>query len=213
MEVSNQRKKKLSKNKQNQLGKNIKILSSILIISLTSFSGCLSDYIPRTGKLLINEIYNSDNVEKHWLEIYNPHDYTVSLSLYEFYYGACQSPKGPHTKLKEHSYIILCKDKKVFLDNFKVPKDVEIFEYDNGFSDGQYHYGISLNDASDSDIVFVVREISEGNNNFLHRPPREYSLSRYGDGYDTDKDVNDFYYEPNPTPGWENNRVKSLGDT
>ncbi len=38
-----------------------------------------------------------------------------------------------------------------------------------------------------------------------------HSWARYRGGYDTDNFTNDFYDEPNPTPGYENHRSKGNG--
>jgi len=180
-------------------------------MGLVYVSGCLSDYIPRTGKILVNEVYVSDDEDKYWLELYNPNDYAVSLSLYSFNNGRIsEPPKGPNIKLKEYSYVIFCKDKKAFMESFIVPKDVEVFEYDSVFGENFYQYGIGLNDASDSDFVDVGFDRHDAPQDWqLHRPPLKYSLSRYRDGYDTDIRDKDFYSDPNPTPGWENSRGKS----
>ncbi len=94
------------------------------------------------------------------------------------------------------SYIILCVNKENFTRYYSVPQDVPIYEF---------YY------VTDS---FISIENDSGTVDYVEMPdknmgPLNHSWARYRGGCDTDNFTNDFYDDPYPTPGYENNLGKN----
>ena len=200
-------------NISNNIKKSIQIITTFLIISLIYSSGCLFDNnnnnkIKYSGKLLINEIYlngcNSSNTlfnsdDDSWLEIYNPNNYSIDVSKYHFHYDLVQEPPSfPEISIKCHGYIIFCKNIYAFRNNFNIPINGNVYEYEFAFDYNVFGVWNEYELTGYEDYVEIKSDI-----------PEDHSMARYQNGFDTDNITNDFYFDSNPTPGRENNEVKS----
>ena len=178
----------------------------VLAMSLLCM-GCTDEEKVRTqGKLVINEVYlngcNSSEIhfisdDDSWLEIYNPNDFSIDVSTYCLYYPTQICPRYPHIILKGNQYIIFCKNLESFKEHFSISKIVGVYEYESAFSSNTIGVYNDVEETGFEDYLVIESDV-----------PQDHSLARFQSGFDTDTFANDFYFDPNPTPGWENNRVK-----
>ena len=179
----------------------------ILILSLFSSTSGKSALDSDIGDhVVINEIFDADNETRQWLELYNPTECIVNVSGWVFWFSSLHGPVNmPIKSIYPKEYIIFCANKETFMRLWSLPKGVRCFEIMYGFVGDEIWLSRTMDIKKTIDRVpsrvGISSMLDEG-----------HSWARYRGGYDTDDFTNDFYDEPNPTPGYENNMVKDNDD-
>lgn len=159
--------------------------------------------------IVINEIcYNGVDHDAGWIELYNPTSIPINITnwYFTFYYINGAIPiylptNGTTVVIGPGEYLMFCGKKNNFTNWWDVLEGTQIIE------------GV-LGPYNDTICVFNenftrVDSVYWGEGDQLPPLPSNHSWARYKGGYDTDNFTNDFYDEPNPTPGWENHKAKT----
>ena len=159
-------------------------------------------------KLVINEVfYSSENRALWWVEIYNPEAKSWNIAGFEIWFSSIYGPQVIETgEIKAHEYIVLCTSKENFTEYWG-NVSARIFEINFGDrNDGITISTITSEGGNEKVIDFVYEE--EGK---LPSLAEGHSWARYRGEYGVDNLTRNFYDEPEPTPGYENHRVKNAG--
>ena len=163
--------------------------------------------------VVINEVcYNPDSAGGSWFEIYNPTDISFNTSGWLVWFRSIYGPiPMPTLVIHPHEYVIVCWNgtKNSMIKYWNINPKVKII--------GLSGWG------SQWDIIYITNGVfgpyydgvGEPLRPHVHKLPAislDHSWARYKGGYDTDNFTNDFYDEPNPTPGYENHRAKQGGE-
>ena len=165
-----------------------------------------NEEIPR---LVINEVfYSSENRALWWVEIYNPSDREYDIKGFDIWFPSIYGPQLVKTgKIKAHEFIILCHSKENFTAQWG-DVSARIFEITFGDRNDGITISTIIQENKSEKVIDMVNFESEGK-----FPPLEegHSWARYRGEYDVDNFTRNFYDEPEPTPGYENHRVKNAG--
>jgi len=162
-----------------------------------------NEEIPR---LVINEVfYSLGNRALWWVEIYNPEARSWNITGFEIWFSSIYGPQVIETgEIKAHEYIILCTSKENFTAHWG-NISARIFEITFGDRNDGITISTLIQENKSEKVMDMVNFESEGK-----LPPLEegHSWARYRGEYSVDNFTASFYDEPEPTPGYENHRVK-----
>ncbi len=182
------------------------LISTVLSIPATSQN--TGEHIP-TSHIVINEIcYNELYHDASWIELYNPTSTPINITNWFIWFYYLNGPiqfshlsNGRPVVLGPDEYLILCGKKSNFTRWWAVPEGTQIIE--NGI--GPYNDSFHL----DNETWVLIDSVYWKEDGQLPSLSPNHSWARYRGGYDTDNFTNDFYDEPHPTPGYENNLGKN----
>jgi len=185
-----------------------------------------------TAHLVINEAaLNTTDPAARWFELYNPTESSVSLDKFVLsirgIYGLFPLPR--HVTIPPDGYVVIAAKEENFASYWGVsPGSINVYEglvpyvpWDfvvrpDGVIEGAFWInsvwdGENVCDGiGESPELYILPPGSPVNLIFPPGYPLNHSWARYAGGYDTDNFANDFYDEPNPTPGRPNSRVKGV---
>jgi len=206
--------------------KDVSMVISILLVCGLALSGVtFSSYADNHSEvmnntadyLVINEVYYGDNNNTDsgwWIEIYNPTNRLFNLTALTYLDIDCLSilpPDDPTVLFHPHEYVLFCGSAEKLNASWDIPSGTKIIELD--------YFGrdivmiITSDDATNEPASGNYHDVMGdgwGEESYHYPlPPSHHSWARYRGGYDTDNFTDDFYDEPNPTPGYENNLGKN----
>ena len=158
--------------------------------------------------LVINEVCYMTYPKACWFEVYNPTSLSFNTDwdnmTVSFYSVAGLLHTRQNVEIPPHGYIVICWNKTEFFKHWRVPEGTPVVEL-NGWGLAWDSICIEFSISNSSRIIDRL-----GEPNFVRIPPvaEGHTWARYKGGYDTDNFTNDFYDEPEPTPGYENHRMK-----
>ena len=172
--------------------------------------------------LVINEVYycwkNQTSGElwtygTWWIEIYNPTNRLFNLTALTYLNLDCVTvlPRENRTvEFKPHEFILFCGSVENLTAVWDIPNGTKIIEL--SFYGHNVSMTITSDDEKSEEGSGKCHDYIGTGGEYYPLPPLNHSWARYKGGYDTDNFTNDFYDEPNPTPGYGNNRAKDSDD-
>ena len=150
-----------------------------------------------------------------WVELYNPTAKPLYLNKVnvETYHSIIYFPIN--LTIQPYGHLLICNNISRFSSNWSIINDTRIFESSSlilGYKGcGNDLFRISIWEAPiQSGTSRCIDSFSYGEmEDSVPFVPTGHSMARYKNGHNTNNNTNDFYDEPNPSPGYENNRVKS----
>lgn len=184
------------------------ILAGTILIIASLLYASTNDVNNSNNHLLITEVALATlDPKARWFELYNPTDESINLNNWSYRAGGCYAVfRFPNITVKPREYVVITPSIENFTNYWGVNNIDNIYQSMVPYQRYTYIWIIKgIYGVDESDIVDSMGE----------PPPRyilNHSWARYRGGYDTDNFTNDFYDEPNPTPGYENHRAKGESD-
>ncbi len=163
--------------------------------------------------VVINEFYpwKEGDPRPGWIELYNPTDEKINITYWKFWYPGIYCPLSPWMYglhyIYPHEYLLLGGNETLIRKYWNVPDDVRIVEMPPIAEPTSPSFCTSLRIEAVSSLGEVGETVDE--------VPRErpllspgHSWARYRGEYGVDNFTANFYDESEPTPGYENHRVK-----
>ncbi len=166
--------------------------------------------------VVINEFYEGRD-KPGWVELYNPTDEKINVTYWRFYVLGIYGPFIPMNYgwhyIYPHEYVLIGNNRSTLEKYWNIPKGVRCIYFPAVIAPvGGNRSGMVIEAANNltgpGKLVdkVLVHEIL----------PNGHSWARYVGDYHVVKSeenfTNDFYNEPNPTPGYENHRSKEGGE-
>ena len=168
--------------------------------------------------VVINEFYpwKKGDPRPGWVELYNPTDEIINVTYWGFWYSGFFGPLNPWMFgfycIYPHEYVLLG-NKTLIRRYWDVPDNVRIVEMPP-IAEPPEGYSITFCSSLRIEAVTSLEEPGKTVDEVPSQRPlisEGHSWARYRGEYGVDNLTRNFYDEPEPTPGYENHRVKNAG--
>jgi len=190
----------------------------IIVVMVVAIAGY--GVMPKAEKkqklhVVINEFYpwKKGDPRPGWVELYNPTDEIINVTYWRFWYSGFFGPLNPWMfgfyHIYPHEYVLLG-NKTLIRKYWDVPDNVRIVEMPP-IAEPPEGYSITFCSSLRIEAVTSLEEPGKTVDEVPSQRPsisEGHSWARYRGEYGVDNFTANFYDEPEPTPGYENHRVK-----
>ncbi len=200
------------------------IVMGLMLLLIMSLMGVMVDAESQNTRsfpnapekhIVINEVCdNPPTMGGPWFEIYNPTDISFNTSGWVVWFASIYCPvEMPTIVIHPHEYVIVTwnKNKESVINYWHIDASVKVIGL-SGWGSQWDRFSITKGEWNTTYYDGVGEPGGEFAPRHIPSLPLNHSWARYRGGYDTDNFTNDFYDEPNPTPGYENHRSKEGGE-